>query len=187
MPNFASNFTARYKLHYSALGHNHTMLWRIQRGTGSTGLALMVSKVQQFLDTLTASRTTDWTEISAEYCPEDSSIFVPASLPGSAAGTATIPAQPISQGIASISFVGRSSAGQKARMFLYGTLFTPELGTAVEDDFRISTGESGTISSAVAELNSGSPPIVASDDNDVSWYPYVNLKYNDYWLRQVRS
>jgi len=163
------------------------MLWRIQRGTGSVGLALMVSKVQQLLDTLTGSRVTDWSEISAEYSAEDTNVFVPASLPGSAAGTATIPTNSLSQSIATISFVGRSSAGQKARMFLFGTLFTPELTGAEQDDFRVTVSESGSIASAVAELNSGSPPIVASDDNDVIWYSYVNLKYNDYWLRQIRG
>jgi len=187
LPDFASNFTARYRLRYSSLGHQHSMLWRIERGTGTTGLAVTVAKVRDVLNTLTAARFTDWSEVSAEYAPEDSDIFLPASLPGADAGTVTVPTNPISQSVLAISFVGRSSAGQKARMFLYGVSFGPEVAAASEDDFRTTVSENGAVAAAIAELNSGGPTIVASDNQNVTWYSYINSKYNDYWLRQVRG
>jgi len=187
MPDYAPNFTARYRLTYSVLSHQHTMLWRIQRAVGSVGLALMVDKVRQYLDAMAPVRFTDWTEVSAEYAPEDVDIFAPAALPGSIAGTAVIPANSKSQGALAISHVGRSSAGQKARMFLYGTDFSPENPNVITDDFRVFTAENGIIALGVAELNSGAPSIMASDNLPVLWYSYVNAKYNDYWVAQTRS
>jgi hypothetical protein len=187
MADFAPNFTARYKMRYSTLGHTHTMQWRIARGAGATGLANMILKVAAFLNSLTASRFTDWTILSATYAPEDSDVFLAAGTPaGVAAGTAAIPAQAVSESSASMGFVGRSIAGQKARMFMYGTLFSVEgIGTA-GDNFRVTGAESGAAASAIAILNSSSPSIVASDGNNAVWYNYVNLKYNDYWVRKSR-
>jgi len=188
MADFAANFTARYKLRYSSLGHVHTQQWRIARGAGATGLSSMILKVAAYLNTLTTARWTDFTLLSATYAPEDSDVFLAAGLPaGVAAGTLVIPANPISQSVAAASFVGRSLAGQKARMFQYGTGLEPEENTGIGDNWRITSAEAATILNAVAILNNGSPAIVASDGNNAVWYGYANLKYNDYWLRRVRA
>ena len=188
MADFAPNYTARYRLHYSSLGKAHSMLWRIERGTGSTGLAVMIAKVEDFLNTLTAARYTDWEVLSAEYAPEDVDIFAPASVPAPDTGTVAIPTDPVSQSCLSTGFVGRSDVGQKARMFIWGCNFNPEAGSAaVADDFRVHSSEHAIIAAAILELNSGGPPIQASDNHNVSWYTYVNVKYNDHWVARSRS
>jgi len=163
------------------------MQWRIARGAGVTGLNNMVAKVTAFLDALADNRYTDWTVISATYAPEDSDIFLPAAAPTPVAGTATIPTDFLSQSIFSLGFVGRSSAGQKARVFVYGTNFDPESGVVIADNFRVTAAEATQIDDAVTVLNNGSPNVVGSDDEVVGWYSYANGKYNDFWLRQVRG
>lgn len=188
MPDFAPNFTARYKYRYSTLGLTHTQQWRIARGAGVVGLNNMILKVNAFLNALTNARSIDWTVISAAYAVEDSDIFVPAGAPTPAAGVVPVPANPLSQSILSMGFVGRSNLGQKARLFIYGTSsFSPENSAVFGDDFRVTSGEDAIISAAVAVLNNGSPNVVASDNAGVGWYSYVNTKYNDFWLRQLRG
>jgi len=187
MPDFAPNFTARYRLRYSVLGHEHSMLWRITRGTGSTGLALMVAKVRDFLNAIKAVRYTNWTELSAEYAPEDVDIFSPATLPGSDAGTAALPTNGVSEGTLHASWVGRSTAGQKAKFFTYGVAMSPEILGVTADDFRVFASENTTVQAGIIELLSGAPDIAASDNFPVIWYSYVNVKYNDHWIGEVRG
>lgn len=187
MADFAPNFTARYKFVYSSLGLTHTSQWRIARGAGVAGLNQMVAKIEAFLNAFTSSRYTDWTVLSASYAVEDSDIFLAAGAPSPAAGTATIPSNPLSQSILSLGFVGRSNLGQKARLFIYGAgIFGPEENVATGDNFRVTAAENGAVSAAVAVLNNGSPNIVASDNANVGWYSYVNTKFNDFWLRSIR-
>lgn len=187
MADFAPNFTARYRVKYTTLGRQHSMLWRIARGVGSTGLALMVAKVGSVLNVLVPARYTDWLVVGAEYAPEDVDFFVPAAIPTVTTGTAPIPPNPVSQSTFAISMVGRSTAGQKARMFLFGTSFDPESLLAPGDNFRVSTVESPLVTSLVNSLNSGSPTIVGSDGMGVIWYSYINTKYNDHWIAKVRA
>jgi len=54
------------------------------------------------------------------------------------------------------------------------------------DDFRITSAENLVIAAAVAALN-GAGFLCGNDDLAGVWYPYANLKYNDYWLRKVRQ
>jgi len=186
MADFAANYTARYRLRYSTLGHQHSMLWRIQRGAGSLGLALMVDKVRQFLDATAGGRYTDWTEVSAEYAPEDVDVFGGAALPGGIPGVATLPTNPISQSTLTLGFVGRTPGGTKARLFVFGMNASPEDSLITSDNFRLTTAEAGAVAAGVAELNSGSPSIMGSDNLPVLWYSYANVKYNDHWVAKVR-
>jgi len=187
MPDFAPNFTARYTLVYSSLGHVHKNLWRIARGAGVAGLNNTILKAAAFYNALTAARYTDWTAISATYQAEDSDVSVPAAVPTINAGTGVIPAQAKSQGIVSTCFPGRSNLGQKARLFVYGMSTGPEDQVTPSDDFRLTAAENALINAAVVVLNNGSPNLVASDNAVVGWYTYADIKFNDHWLRKIRS
>jgi len=187
MADFAPNFTARYKLRYSSLNLVHTMQWRIARGSGATGLSNMILKVAAFLNNVVSLRFTDWTALSATYAAEDSDIFLPAGIGAISAGVAVIPLFPLSESIVSTGFVGRSLLGQKARVFVYGMQTSPILAEATTDNFRLTNAEQAAIAAAVGTLNSSSPSVVGSDNAVVTWYPYANVKFNDYWLRRIRS
>jgi len=54
-------------------------------------------------------------------------------------------------------------------------------------DFRIHSAEDTIIGNAVGILNDTSPSLVANDNEDVIWYEYANVKYNDYWTRRLRQ
>lgn len=187
MADFAPNFTARYRLRYSVLGHTHTQQWRIARDAGVTGLNNMILKVAAFWAALESNLWDDLSFLSATYAVEDSDIFLPAAVPTLPTAALTPPANPISQSIVSTGFVGRSALGQKARVFVYGFAGGPEETAGLGDDFRLTAAESANIDDAVVVLNNGSPQIVGSDDANVSWYSYANTKFNDFWLRQIRS
>jgi len=186
MADFAPNFTARYRVRYSVLGLTHTQQWRIARSAGLTGLNNMILKVAAFWAALEANIWDDFTFLSATYAPEDSDIFLPAGVPTAITGALTPPAAPKSQSIVTTGFVGRSNLGQKARVFCYGVATSPEETSTLGDDFRLTAAESADIDAAVTVLNNGSPNVVGSDDAIVGWYAYANIKYNDYWLRQIR-
>jgi hypothetical protein len=188
MADFAPNFTARYRVHYTTLGHLHSQLWRVARGVGSTGASLMVSKVGAFYTAMSVGMFTDLVINSAEYAPEDVDLFAPFAAPTFTPGVAVVPLQPISQSTLSTSFIGRSSGGQKARLFQWGLQLSPESASPIPtDNFRLVAGDSPVISGAINVLNAGGPTIVGSDNLPVTWYQYVNTKYNDHWVAAVRS
>ena len=188
MADFAPNFTARYVVEYNVLGLDHSVQFRIARASGPIGLANMVAKVSQFLAQLQPLMFADFTLLGARYSVEDSAFFGPATLPTSPTGAITVPAQAESQRILSTSFVGISTQGQKARTFVYGLNVGPEnTGFPSTDDFRVTAADTADIADAIGVLNNGAPVIVASDNNAVQWYSYVNTKYNDFHLRATRT
>lgn len=184
MADFAPNFTCRLKFTYAVLGLQHTLLWRLPRGTVAPNA--WVTKFQNFLSTFSSLRYTNFTIIGAEFSEEDSDFFVPTIAPTPDAGSLALPTQFISESTAAASFVGRSSAGHKAKFHLFGTAFTPEGSGVTADNFRLTTSEVVLLGSAIGDLNAA-PVLVANDNNPVSWYPYVNSKYMDHWVKAVRG
>lgn len=188
MADFAPNFTARYVVRYSVLGLEHTMQFRIGRSAGLTGLVGMTGKVTNFLAQLQPLLFANWTVLDAKYSAEDTSFFVPVAAPTQPTGAIAVPANPLSQATLSTSFVGLSSQGHKARLFVYGLNIGPENTAFVStDDFRVTSVDTADIADAIAVLNTGSPTTKANDDNDVTWYEYVNTKYNDFHVRKGRA
>lgn len=84
-------------------------------------------------------------------------------------------------------FVGRGVDGpRKTRLSFYG------IAAAVADleSFRGSIGAPNTpawANSAYAALVAASSPIVAIDGSQLVWYSYVNMNYNSYWERRLRT
>lgn len=182
MADFAPNFTARYRIRYSQGGKNHSMTWRVASSvTDPTGIA---SKVGLFLADIEGMLFSDWTLIAAEFALADSDVFLPAVMPDAPTPAAT-------GGVASdvacyIGYVGRSTLGGKARMFLYGTNIASFVRASQGLDFKVLSGESSVIADTIVRLNETSPAIVANDDRPAVWYEYVNVKYNDRWVRRLR-
>lgn len=184
MADFAPNFTCRLKFTYSVLGLQHTCLWRLPRGTASPDP--WITKWDTYLESFNSARYTNWTMLAVDFSQEDDDFFLPATVPLVAAGTAVIPATPISESTAAISHVGKSNGGHKAKFHLFGTAFTAEGSGVTADNFRLTSGEVVLISGMIAVLNAA-PLLVANDNNPVTWYPYVNSKYMDHWVKQVRG
>jgi hypothetical protein len=184
MADFAPNYTARYRFNYTSLGKSHSMTWRL--ASGVTDPASLATKIGLMLDDLTTFIWDDFAITAASFAPADSDIFLPAVMPTFGGGSVAVATSVLSDSAGHISFVGRSALGGKARMFLYGTTIPSGVRTATIWDFKVLSSEIAAISDAIVRLNETGPAIVANDDSIVSWYEYVNFKYNDRWVRRLR-
>lgn len=82
-----------------------------------------------------------------------------------------------------VSFAGRSIAGRRWLMQLYGWKGnTP-------DAYRISLGSYPGLESAVQELRDASDEgvICGIDGQGINIYDYFNVNYNDHWVSEARS
>lgn len=185
MADYAPNYTPRYRMRYHVLGRPHTQVWRLPLST--TDPAAMIAKIGLWLTDLSPLLSDDFTVVAGDFALQDSDVFLPAGVPSFTAGEVGPGTFVSNDDVWSISFVGRSIAGQKARMFLYGTSVGVTVRSGLEFDFRITSSENGAISDAIVRMNETSPPIVGSDGENVVWYEYVNVKANDYWVRRTRA
>jgi len=184
MADFAPNFTARYRFRYSSLGKTHACTWRVSSSvTDPTGVA---AKVGLFLADMEGSLWSDFTIIGADFAEADTDIFLPAPPPDSPTGAVDVSAAKVSDAAFALSFVGRSTGGGKARFFLYGTNDVTLVRDTKGNDLKLLSTESVQIDDSIVRLNETSPALVANDDNVVTWYEYVNMKYNDRWVRRLR-
>lgn len=184
MSDFAPNYTARYRYRYSSLGKTHSQTWRVIAGT--TDPAAVAAKVGLYLADMAGDLYADFHIISAEFALADSDVFLPAPLPDEPTGAVSVGAGDAGFAAIAISFVGRTIAGGKARMFQYGTALGIPLHSASGADWKYLSSEDEHISDAVVRLNETSPAIVGNDNEAVVWYEYVNVKPNDRWVRKLR-
>ena len=186
MADFVSNSTQRYRIRYRSAGFIHTMLWRFQAGAIDDNPAGWADKVGQVLGALGDFISNDFAILAAEAAEAGSDVFLPSVLAFvEVTGGVNMTGQ--SQAALSLGFVGRSALGQRARMFVYGIAMNIDTGQPAQRDWRIGGGEDSRVSSALSILNALAPECVATDGGVVQWYPYMNLKFNDYWVRRQRS
>lgn len=187
MPDYAPNFTARLKVRYNGNGANHSATWRYPGAGDGPELGAILTAVQNFYNALLPQIYDDFQFIGNSYALRGSNIFLPTDpiaflvAPGSDS-TLRLPKEKATV----ISFVGRTNAGLRAITYLYGTAFGAD-ATAVSEDFRIYVGELGTISDAVNALIAAGADIVGNDGNPINWSGYANWKFDDYWMRKVRT
>lgn len=188
MPDFAPNYTFRYKLRYRGNGQTHHMLWRCPATATVAAIPAIVQNVEDFLGAIGSGNFyADFAILGASYALADSDVFLPAEPLPVFAGSVNIDGRPESLQALALSFVGRSNIGQRAAFFVYGTVFNA-ITSAGSLDFRLHPAENANIGDAVNVLNAsaGASMLVANDGVEVVWYPYANIKFNDYWVRQVR-
>lgn len=188
MPDFAPNYTARVKMRYAVAGATHTMQVRAPASSAPGDLPDFVDKVIAFLNSLQAKMWSDFTILGWTYALADSDIFLPTGPDTGVFGVGDVSTTGRLQAAKALatSFVGRSSAGLRASLFLYGLTWNV-ISFATVSDFRIFNSEDSDVSAATGILNETAPPFVANDNNEASWYNYANLKYNDYWTRRLRQ
>jgi hypothetical protein len=94
---------------------------------------------------------------------------------GSGAGTAI-------QGAWFFDFVGRSLAGRRVRVSVFGA---GQLNEGV--DYRAQPGEIATLDAAISVLASASNRFVAIDGASPVWKAYTNTGANAYWRNKIRN
>jgi len=77
-------------------------------------------------------------------------------------------------------FVGRSGGGYRGRIVLFGW-------KGVTSAFRLTSAEESQVADAVAVLNSHTATPATKEELPATWYPYVDIKPNDHWVRKARN
>jgi len=171
-----ANNTDRLFLHYSNAVHEHTTIIRVPEGAN---LSTCVDEWESVLTTLTGAFVASvgigvdfqaaGTNFSVPFTDSDWSSFSWGS------GTAVV----TSDGV-QMNFQGRSAGGHKSRVGVFG--YKNDVS-----NWRLTEGEAASIGTAVGILTDSTNGFYAIDGLKPTWYAYVNLKYNDYWVRQGRS
>lgn len=185
MADYAPNYTARYRVRYSALGAVHTMQVRLARGT--TDPTPAANKVTSLLNILTVIRSLDWRVLGAEFAPADSDVFLPAPVPTPNGGIGGSDNLTAAARAASLSWVGRSTAGGRAVVYLYGTILQPDSVSQRNANFRITRNEDDGVGQFAVGLSEIAPAFVANDNFPATFYAYANIKYNDHWVKKLRT
>lgn len=185
MPDFAPNYTPRYKLRYFGNGHIHTQLWRPPTTSTIADAATFALFVSGYYAALAPDLCTDAAVVDASWAEADSDVFLPCATP-TIIGTGLAGPAPAKYGPEAVSFVGRSVAGLRWVLYQYGTDFSIEAGST-GNNYRLTAVEETVILDVTSFLNGESGTFVANDDNPVLVKPYANIKANDYWVRKHRG
>lgn len=187
MPDFAPNFTARLRVRYNVSGANHSATWRYPGNGDGPELGAILVAAANFYNAMGNALYDDFQFLGNSYATRGSNIFIPTDP---IAFTVTPPGDSTTrrpkEKATVASFVGRTDAGLRAILYLYGTVYGSNVDST-SDDFRIFIGEDGAVNSAVNSLIASGADIVGNDGNPINWYGYANWKFDDYWLRKVRN
>jgi hypothetical protein len=118
------------------------------------------------------------TVLRVETSVEGSNVRNPtgSDLIGSTFGSGACTADQAAMGM---SVTGKSLAGKRARLFLFG--WNQPLG-----NYRLDAGEDSSVAALIGALDDLGNVPVAIDGLTVTWNAYVNIKPNDHWVSQLR-
>jgi len=120
--------------------------------------------------------------VGLRHAAAGSDLTFPASMTGLAASYGAETETPINIPLQS-TFTGRSPDGRKARVGFFGW--------AGQNDasWRYTTAEDAVVAAAVSSLNSlsGSGRFVSISGAAVTYHPYMNVGYNDHWVKEARG
>ena len=169
------NSTKRYYLDYDVASKQHTLIARCDS-------AVTAAQASTYFDNFLSALSPvlfQWTVLGMRVSAAGSNISVPASFTGTGlygTGTGT-PAD--SGGYAS--WVGRSGAGVRGRVTVFGSTVT-----ATGGNWRAAPGENTTLDAALVELRAPVDFWWAVDALKINFNSYTNNGYNAYWRNHTR-
>lgn len=172
-----SNSTACLFLDYSTCGVEHTLLCRYD-SPGSTAEAM--DRIDAFLTALDPGLT-ELTVIGARNREVGSNITLPIAWTGAATYGGTL--GPRYKGAAYLDFVGRDTAGRRARVAVFGP---GDFFDTANEDYRFTTTDSAVIADAVDVLLGSANSFLSISSEVPLWYPYANTGVNAYWRNRIR-
>jgi hypothetical protein len=156
MTNFASNFTPRARIRYTADSIEHSALLRFERDTALWDEAKAIELVEAWRSAmsdvygLTGLQVGDSRAaveiISAEWADQDSDLFlplVPSATEVDAGDDTSGVATPLSRAVL-LSITGKSTQGKGITLYLWGARVSAGMG-AVYSDWRLDGGELATL------------------------------------------
>lgn len=184
---WAPDYTPRAKITYVSAGLTHSMTIR---GHRDESMLFTTARADAVTAAVSADLENylfdDFSITKGEYFNQDSNISIPYTPTPVAAGSNAKSTASVQDKISHLTFQGRTTGGTKAKLFVFGVFFNPDVSTpSDEGDFRITGAEDAVIALFISHLNGLN--LVGNDDLTVAWHNYANLKVNDYWLRQARK
>lgn len=79
------------------------------------------------------------------------------------------------------SFTGRDVSGHKARVFVYGAK------VSADGDYRFDLSENADVIAGLTQLKATVDMFLSINGLPVVWNDYVNIGYNDHWIKQARG
>jgi hypothetical protein len=169
-----ANNTERFKVFYTAGGHQHTQEIRTD-GISPAALGTSLDAYYTALGTIIYTTTID----QVQYASSGSNIFnaVTTGIEGNTYGSGT-PAV-AGENAYYYDFVGRSSGGRRVRFGQFGA-------KGLGGDYRFVAGESAELDAALVYLDATPNTWLAIDGIPPVWKTYVNAGANAYWQRALR-
>jgi len=170
--------TQRYFYDYTVSAIEHTM---VVRCTDDVGLSDAVVQIDAFLTALGDGLATI-TTVGLRHAEKGSNITNPVDADGLQTTYGTGVPSAINAPL-QVTFTGRSGDGRKARVGMFGW------NGQTDTSWRKTTSEDSDVLAAVVALTSaGAAGVFCSISGErVLWHPYMNLGYNDHWIKQARS
>jgi hypothetical protein len=167
-----SDGTPRFKVFYTTVHKQHVMDLRSHESPASIGTI-----VDDFL-TAVGGAVRALTVDSVEFAPSGSGVFNPVTtgIEGNTYGTG---AGDDSETAWFYGWVGRTSGGRRARIFLYGA------GNQGHD-YRFGRGESTSLDAATDVLVAAGTKLRAIDDLSPTWKNYINAGTSRHWIKRLR-
>ena len=186
MADYAPNFTARVVYKYVSSGSNHSLMLRPRIST-ETAIDAQQLTLYLVLDALKSLLPNDFKLTEAVLYEAGETVSHPQPISSDLATfTGTSDTDDV-YGANFISFQGRSFAGSRVSLNIYGIVAAP--ATVIGRDFRWQQGESAAVDAAIAMLanDSGNDGIVAIDGTAPLWKQYANYGVSAYWQRRLRG
>lgn len=183
MADYASNFTARYKLRYSTYGDEHVMGLRLPAANAqSVNVQAAEDFIESWLLTTDNSRTNTWTVLGAEYSAANSSFFFPVGFGAPIApGLVSAGVNDVDE-IVMTTWSGRSVGGHNGRFVAFG-MFWAQVTSATFQDWRLTAAEFADVNSTRLLLQVAG--LVGNDNLAMPfWNPTARVKVSDAWVNR---
>lgn len=173
----ASN-TERWFLDYTVLGEEHTLMMR-------TADAVTDAEAAEALDTFLTAFSTGTSEITINglrHAAATSNFSFPAATTGLdptyGEGVGSLIDVPLQA-----TFTGRSADGRDGRTGFFGW------SGQTDSSWRYTVAEDTTVANTVAALTSltNSGFFVSISGGAIIWHNYMNVGYNDHWVKEQRG
>lgn len=187
MPDFAPNFTDRYRVTYRSNLRQHTVTFRANQDITPGGLLDIRDNLGSFFDILMPLLPTDFAILSTSFSPADTDFFLPVDGITLTETPNPLNLPTLGQSPNFLSFGGLSIQGNSTRVFIYGVMgVSVEEDNAVGNDYRITRSENGVIDLAINDLQQYDW-WVAADNLPVQFvYQFANFGKNSYYQRKAR-
>jgi hypothetical protein len=168
--------TDRYFFHYENAAGQHTAVVRTAAGVAA---ATVIDTFESYCTEVGAGLSAS-TGVSVEFRAAGASFSSPVAVGDWVGFTfGSTDGNPYTDSV-QVNAVGRSAGGHRCRLGLFG--WKNDVSA-----WRLTGSEEGGIAeSATAILNAATNIFLAIDGTKPTWYGYLDIKPNDYWVRKAR-